>query len=334
MLLPLFKGMSAACRPQPFTRNLALAASLMLLAFGLVSHTHAEGIEYLVEIQTNNLATGAEVANAQTLFVDALQKRLNRLGITGSVEPADRSRLRVRVFGLLPQDKENVRRSITKTAFMEFRLVHPESDDLVARNLAAPGYELLKHEVAGRNGARTVETLWVKRHAERGLNGTYVKRAMVTRDSFGNLEIDFELSETGAKLFAEVTRDNIGRRLAIVLDGQLYSAPVIRGEIPEGAGQITGLFDIREAFEFANLMENPFPAPLSIIGENPIDPSIESAHLRNARLRVVLLAGGALAMVGVVIGAVVYIIIRASRRKPCTDTPPVLGSAPPSNPKS
>lgn len=324
MLLRLFKGMSATCRPQLFSPSKAFAAGLMLLALGLVSSTHAEGVEYLVEIQTNNLATGAEVANAQTFFVDALQKRLNHLGITGSVEPADQTRLRVRLFGLLPQDKENVRRTLTKTAFLEFRLVHPESDELVAQNQSAPGYELLKHAMAARNGTRIVEALWVKQHAERGLNGTYIKRAMVTRGNLGNPEIDFELNETGTKLFAEVTRDNIGRRLAIVLDGELYSAPVIRGEIPGGRGQITGEFSDHEAFEFANLMENPFPAPLSIVGESPVDPSIENAHLRNARLRIVLLAGGMLAVVGVVIVGLVFIIIRASRRKPRTDAPPVL----------
>ena len=66
------------------------------------------------------------------------------------------------------------------------------------------------------------------------------------------------------KRFGEVTRNNIGQRLAIVLDGQLYSAPDIQSAIETGNGQITGHFTPEEAQELANVLQNPLRAPLKI----------------------------------------------------------------------
>ena len=74
----------------------------------------------------------------------------------------------------------------------------------------------------------------------------------------------FTLNDDGAKRFAEVTRNNIGTALAIVLDGELYSAPIIQSAIETGNGQITGRFTPEEAQELANVLQNPLRAPLKI----------------------------------------------------------------------
>jgi preprotein translocase subunit SecD len=77
---------------------------------------------------------------------------------------------------------------------------------------------------------------------------TAISSATVTTDpSSGDPEINVELSDVGKELFAAVTKENINKRLAIVLDGQLYSAPLIRSEILDGKVQITGSFTEEEA---------------------------------------------------------------------------------------
>ncbi len=93
------------------------------------------------------------------------------------------------------------------------------------------------------------------------MTGSGIKSAMVVRGNLGEPEIDFTLDAEGADKFAQITRENVDERLAIILDRELYSAPVIQTPIETGSGQITGHFDNKEAFELANVLENPLRAP-------------------------------------------------------------------------
>jgi preprotein translocase subunit SecD len=84
------------------------------------------------------------------------------------------------------------------------------------------------------------------------LDCTAISSATVTKDTpTGAPQIEVEFTEVGGELFAAITKENIDKRLAIVLDGHLYSAPVIRSEIPGGKAQITGSFTEEEARELA-----------------------------------------------------------------------------------
>ena len=84
------------------------------------------------------------------------------------------------------------------------------------------------------------------------LDHTAIRSVNITKNAAsGAPEIDVEFSQEGKELFAAVTRENINKRLAIVLDGQVYSAPVIRSEISGGRAQITGHFTETEAKELA-----------------------------------------------------------------------------------
>jgi len=198
-----------------------------------------------------------------------------------TIQPAGDNRILVQLPGLSESDKEGAKTQIQKAAYLEFRLVHPQSDQLVhpqtgelTQGVAEPGYEVLRRKDRMPDGTEQVEAVLVRKRAERGLNGSFVTRAGVSRGNFGEPQIDFELNQEGAMIFAEVTRENIDRRLAIVLDGELYSAPVIRGEIGGGRGQITGRFDQRQAFELANVLENPLRAPLRIVESREVDPTL------------------------------------------------------------
>jgi SecD/SecF fusion protein len=116
----------------------------------------------------------------------------------------------------------------------------------------------------------------------------------------GAPEIEFQMDAEGARLFREITeeyqpRGNQEHRLAIVLDGELYSAPRINSVIPSGRGVITGSFDHKEAFELANVLVNPLEAPVKIIEERTVDPSLGADSVRSgltaAVVGVVLVAG-------------------------------------------
>jgi SecD/SecF fusion protein len=97
----------------------------------------------------------------------------------------------------------------------------------------------------------------------------------------GEPEIHFTLDAQGTERFGEITRENVHQRLAIVLDGELYSAPVIQTPIETGSGQITGQFDNKEAFELANVLENPLRAPLHIIQSREVDPTLGKDSIRS-----------------------------------------------------
>jgi SecD/SecF fusion protein len=140
---------------------------------------------------------------------------------------------------------------------------------------------LLKHISQQPSGPPQIEEYVVKKRPENGLAGDIVKNAMVVRGSLGEPQIDFTLNDDGAKKFAQVTRENIGHKLAIVLDGELETAPTIQGAIEGGNGQITGSYTEKEAFEIANVLQNPLRAPLKIVYSSDVDPTLGKDSIRS-----------------------------------------------------
>jgi SecD/SecF fusion protein len=237
------------------------------------------GTEFLVALDTDKLSAGIDKAGAVSQAIEVLRKRVDKFGVAEPVlQPAGENRILIQIPGLTEADKENAKINLKKTAFLEFRMVHPDSDRQLADGLLVPGYEKLaekrveRDEKAGTTQERLIYLL-VEKQAR--LKGSEVKRAYVSLNSVnGSPEINFELNDGGAKIFAELTRTNIDKRLAIVIDGEVASAPFIRGEIPGGRGQITGNYDIREATLLANVLENPLQAPIIFLSERGVDPSL------------------------------------------------------------
>ncbi len=240
------------------------------------------GTSFLVAMDTTKLSTNTDrqvmIGNA----VEVLRRRVDKLGVSEPViQPAGSDRILIQLPGLSESDKESARRQIEKAAFLEFRLVHPQSDDLLKQGLTEPGYEMLQEEKKQSDGKKALVPYLVKKKAERGMTGKYIKSAMVIRDPMSGLpEIEFTLNSEGSDIFGTITRENIGRLLAIVLDGELYSAPRINSEITS-RGVITGSFDLKEAFELANVLENPLEAPVKIIEERSVDPSLGRDSIRS-----------------------------------------------------
>ena len=254
-----------------------------------VDLTKAPGETNAVSAGTNQVSTNAPTQDVSeknqrilSQAVEVLRRRVDKLGVAEPlIQPEGANRILIQLPGLSEAERENAKKQIKKAAYLEFRLVHPESDELVLQGISEPGYEFLRHPHKSRQG-QEVPGYLVKKKPE--LTGKYIRNAMVIRNQInGTPEIDFTLNAQGAEIFAKVTEENVNRQLAIVLDGDLRSAPNINGPIPSGRGQITGGFTPEEAQELANVLENPLEAPVSIEKESSVDPSLGKDSIQSGR---------------------------------------------------
>jgi SecD/SecF fusion protein len=246
------------------------------------------GVSFLVGMDTSALSTNADRSTALVNAAEVLRKRVDLIGVAEPlIQPSGSDRILIQLPGLTQAEIEGAKELVEKAAFLEFRLVHPESDELLAQGIIEPGYEVLTEEAKDRDGNKQVRRYLVKKGAERGLTGKYLKRASVSRHPLTNEpEINFELDGEGAKIFGDITTEwspkgNKFFHLAIVLDGELASAPRILGPITGGRGQITGNFDQKEAFQLAYVLENPLEAPVKIIDQRIVEPSLGADTIRN-----------------------------------------------------
>jgi len=238
------------------------------------------GTSFLVEMDTAKLEKQSDASFALSQAVEVLRKRVDRFGVAEPIiQPAGNNRILIQLPGLSQTDRESAMRTIQKAAYLEFRIVHPESDRLVAEGIIEPGYEVLRRKEKNKDGKEVFEAVMVKKRAE--MDGSLLKSAMVVRGNMGEPQINFALDGEGATKFGKITSEHVGERLAIILDGELYSAPRINEPILTGSGQITGKFDDREAFELQNVLENPLRAPLKIIESREVDPTLGSDSIRS-----------------------------------------------------
>jgi SecD/SecF fusion protein len=238
---------------------------------------------------TNGAAVDAVVLSyereaALSQAVEVLRRRVDRLGVAEPViQPVGEDQIIVQLPGLGAAEMDSARRQVQQAAFLEFRLVHERSAELLAEGLIEPGFERMTETRISRTGERSFEEMLVSRRRASGvidgqrieLTGTHVKNARVDRDQFTSRpQIALEFNSEGAQLFGQITADNVGRRMAIILDGKLASAPNINEPIPGGRAQISGSYTEKEAFELANVLQNPLQAPLQLLGESQVDPTL------------------------------------------------------------
>lgn len=245
------------------------------------------GTEFLLEMDLSGRTNDSQLTTGNNYLADqaveVLRKRVDAFGVAEPIiQPAGDNRIVVQLPGLEESAKESAREQIQKAAFLEFRLVDPENDAHLRSGLVPPGYVLLPMRARTKEGIEIPASIIVKRQAESGLGGKSIQSARVARNPVtGSPEIDFTLNLGAAATFGEVTSKNVGQRLAIVLDGEVISAPNINSPILGGAGQISGSFTEREAFELATALENPLETPLRVIEENGVDPSLGADSIRS-----------------------------------------------------
>ncbi|MBO5419891.1 MAG: protein translocase subunit SecDF [Bacteroidales bacterium] len=130
--------------------------------------------------------------------------------------------------------------------------------------------------IPGGNVFELVAIKATSRDGKAPLDGGVVTDARVQYgNTGGNPEVSMSMNAEGANTWARMTKDNIGKQIAIVLDGMVYSYPTVQSEISGGSSQITGNFTLEEAEDLANVLKSgKLPAPATIIQEQVVGPSL------------------------------------------------------------
>ncbi len=192
-----------------------------------------------------------------------------RVDETGTREPViqqqgDR-RILLQVPGL--QDPERLKRLLGRTAKMSFHLMD-ESDPYPAELRAAPPDSRLLRGM----GEQANRYFMVKKRV--ALSGDLLVDARPTYDR-GRAVVSFRFNTQGARRFAQITRQNVGKPFAVVLDGVVITAPEIQEPILGGSGQISGQFTTQSAADLALLLRaGALPAPLKVLEERTVGPSL------------------------------------------------------------
>ena len=181
-------------------------------------------------------------------LIEVLDRRINGLGVAESVvQKAGSNRVIIELPGI--NNTEDAIKMIGKTALLEFKLENPD----------------------GTLG----ETL---------LTGGALKKADVSYDNLGRPQIQFEMNQEGAVKFAEITRNNIGKKLAITLDGKVQTAPTINSEIPSGNGVITGNYTVEEAKATATLLNaGALPVKAEIVETRTVGASLGDESIAQSK---------------------------------------------------
>ncbi|MGD9786379.1 MAG: protein translocase subunit SecD [Sulfuricellaceae bacterium] len=207
--------------------------------------------------------------------ITTLRNRVNELGVA---EPIIQQQGTDRVVVQLPgvQDTAKAKEILGRTATLEIRMVDEEHDVAVALQGQVPFGDDLFYE---RNGAPVL----VKKQVV--LTGDYISNAQPGFDGqTGEPAVHITLDGRGARIFQQVTRENIGKRMAILLiekgQAEVITAPVIRTEIGGGRVQISGRMDTREANDIALLLRaGALAAPMDIVEERTVGPSMGKENI-------------------------------------------------------
>ena len=261
------------------------------ISFTLTEPQRLEEVRGLVRKVNSDLQVTSGAGGAVTLkFNDPALKSLQqqivdqsieivrkRIDETGTKEPTIQREGENRIVLELPgvEDPEFVKRVIGVTAKMTFQLVD-ENVAVPDKSRAPPGDDVLPvqdgHSPPGASIAVQKRAL---------VTGEMLTDAQATFDQYRQPAVNFKFDTVGARRFAEVTKNNVGKRFAIVLDNKVISAPVIREPIPGGQGIITGNFTTQSANELAlQLRAGALPAPLIPLEERTVGPDLgaDSIH--------------------------------------------------------
>ena len=198
--------------------------------------------------------------------IQIIERRVNELGLVEPIiQRQGASRILVQVPGL--QDPSRLKEIIGKTAKLDFRMVdlsmtpeqalasHPPADSEILDGEGGSKYLIDKRVLV--SGGDLVD-------AQPGFD-----------QRNGQPIVNFRFNSSGARKFAEVTKANVGKPFAIVLDNKVISAPVINEPIPGGAGQISGNFTVQSANDLAILLRaGALPAPLTVVEERTVGPGL------------------------------------------------------------
>jgi preprotein translocase subunit SecD len=233
-----------------------------------------EGLELVYQLREDEIGFIQENAIQQALEV--IRNRIDDLGLSEpTIQVQGNRRILVQLPGL--KNLDDAIKLIGKTARLEFKLIDESmSPEAALKQGVPPGSEIMMEQVKDKASGKVVEEkpYLVKKRVL--LTGDMLTSAEVRFDSqFNEPYVAINFNSLGGMIFGELTSTNVGKRLAIVLDENIYSAPVIREKIMGGRAQVSGSFSLNEAKILAiALRAGSLPAPVTILENRSVGPSL------------------------------------------------------------
>lgn len=227
----------------------------------------------------------AKATGAVEQSIEIVRRRIDETGVVEAlIARQGQNRILVQLPGV--EDPGRIKDLLGKTARMTFHLLDESANPTASA--PPPGVIFLNGERAGPSGQ--VDRYAVRRRVE--VDGANLTDARAGQDSrTGEWVVNFAFDSVGTRRFADITRANVGRPFAIVLDEKVITAPVIREPITGGRGQISGSFTARTANDLAVLLRaGALPAPLTVVEERTVGPELGADAIRAG---VISLAAGA-----------------------------------------
>ncbi|MEA3333388.1 MAG: protein translocase subunit SecD [Pseudomonadota bacterium] len=223
----------------------------------------------------------------------AVETMRNRIDQFGVAEPEIRVQANNRILVQLPGVKDT-RRAIDligKTALLEFKLVNDQFDPTkISVAELGDNLEVLYEQARDPETNAVISKRPYVLEKKSMMTGEYISNASVRFNSqFGEPYVSLEFNSQGAKLFDKLTAENVKRRLAIILDNNVYSAPVIQERISGGQAQVSGRFTAKEAHDLAIVLRaGALPAPIQILEQRAVGPSLGRDSIRNGFVSMVV----------------------------------------------
>jgi SecD/SecF fusion protein len=230
--------------------------------------------------------------------VEVIRKRIDTFGVSEPIiSPVANDRILVQIPGLDTAKIKEARDQLSRVAKLEFRLVYADNGERLrqideGKQVIPPDYRIETYKVnpegapmtnefgesvAGGKEKSREERLLIKKKAD--LSGDRVSNAGASYERDGWV-VHLRFDSEGAKKFGDITAAHIHHRFAIVLDGVIFSAPVIQDAIYGGDAQITGHFTEEEARGLASVLQNPLQIPVSIEEERSVSPTLGLDSIR------------------------------------------------------
>ena len=228
------------------------------------------GADGLLTATVTEAGLRAKATSAVEQSIEIVRRRIDETGVVeATIVRQGQNRILVQLPGV--EDPDRIKNLLGRTARMTFHLLD-EAVNLQATT-PPPGIMFLAGERAGERFA-------VRRRVE--VDGANLTDARASQDNrSGEWVVNFTFDSIGTRRFSEITRANVGRPFAIVLDEKVITAPNIREPITGGRGQISGNFTVRSANDLAVLLRaGALPAPLTVIEERTVGPELGADAIR------------------------------------------------------
>ena len=252
------------------------------------------GSHLLMELDVEKLPSDVDVNDALSRAIEILRNRVDALGVAEPLIARQGERwIVVQLPGI--KNVQAAKDMVGTTAMLEFRMI---DDSQAARDAAAKIYEKVGDPYSGGQVSTAATALlpagtvllrgrgseYYVARASVALTGALLDSARVETGDNGLPMVAFKWKPEGGRIFGELTSANVGKNMAIVLDGLVQSAPVIRGPIRGGSGIIEGNFKMEEAKKLAIVLRaGALPAPLHIIEERTIGATLGEDSIRTGR---------------------------------------------------